>query len=229
MARRVKRSRAEEVPTQDRILRAATKVFAESGFKDATIRMICREAEVNVALVNYYFRSKAELYKAVIAHLFEDVAKPMMAIPDQVRDAETWQAAMRTWVRRSLAICAARRPPEYWVARLMGMEECLPSEMAQEIARKFAVPMRQCFQRLLRMGMERDDPLELSLWHSTISAQYVVYAIAKPGWATRFCPQEVELEAWLDRVAGHICATIFARLSYRRAVARPEPREASQS
>jgi AcrR family transcriptional regulator len=93
-ARDTRKAQGDAKSTQDRILAAATKVFAERGFKDATIRMICREAEVNVALVNYYFRSKAELYKAVIAHLFEDVAKPMMAIPDQVRDAETWQAAM---------------------------------------------------------------------------------------------------------------------------------------
>lgn len=216
MGQQAKAGQPKAVPTQDKILLAATKVFAEHGFKDATIRMICKEAGVNVALVNYYFRSKAELYKAVIAFLFEDVAKPMMAIPDTVRDRDSWQAAVRTWIRRSLEICAARKPPEFWVARLMGMEECLPSDMAQEIARKFALPMRQCLMRLLRMAMEKDDPVELNLWYSSVSAQYVVYAIAKPGWATRFCPPEVELDVWLERVAAHICGDIFARLTYRR-------------
>ncbi len=203
------------VTTQEKILTAATKVFAEHGFKDATIREICREAGVNVALVNYYFRSKADLYKTVIASLFENVAQPMMAIPDRVRDAATWREAVQTWVRRSLAICAARQPPEFWVARLMGVEQCLPSDMAQEIATKFALPMRACFSRLLRMALNEDDPVQVNLWISTVSAQYVVYAIAKPGWASRYCPPEVDLEIWLDLVSAHICEGIFARLSYQ--------------
>jgi len=210
-----KKADVSQKNTQEKILHAATKVFAEHGYKDATTRMICAEAHVNVALVNYYFRSKAELYKAVIGALFEDVAKPMMSIPDTVCDEATWQLAMRTWVRRALAICAARKPPEFWMARLMGMEECVPSDMAQDIDRKFAIPMRQCFARLLRMALKGDDPVEVNLWCSTVHAQYVVYAIAKPGWAGRFCPQDTDLEMWLDKVADHICVGIFSRLSFQ--------------
>ena len=204
--------------TQDRILHAATKVFAEHGYKDATTRMICSEAKVNVALVNYYFRSKAELYKAVIGALFEDVAKPMMSIPDTVLDEATWKGAMRMWIRRSLAICAARKPPEFWMARLMGMEECVPSDMAQDIERKFAIPMRHCFARLIRMAMTDKDAVQLNLWCSTVHAQSVVYAIAKPSWVSRFCPVDVDREVWLDRVADHICGGIFSRLSFQKKV-----------
>lgn len=202
--------------TQDKILCAATKVFAERGFREATTRMICKEAGVNVALVNYYFRSKAELYKAVIADLFEDVAKPLITIADGARDAETWKEALRLWVRRFLGICAATKPPEYWVARLMGMEECLPSDMAEEIMRKFGMPLRKSFLRLLSMGMAKDDPVELNLWYSRITSQYVVYAISRPGWASRFCPPGMDVEEWLDRVSEHICCDIFLRLSYQR-------------
>ncbi len=204
--------------TQDKILQAATKVFAEHGYKDATTRMICSEARVNVALVNYYFRSKSELYKAVIGALFEDVAKPMMSIPDSACDEETWRSAMRMWVRRSLAICAARKPPEFWMARLMGMEACVPSDMAQDIENKFAIPMRRCFVRLIRMGLSVDDPLQINLWCSTVHAQSVVYAIAKPSWASRFCPPELDREVWLDRVADHICGGVFSRLAFQRKI-----------
>jgi AcrR family transcriptional regulator len=218
MKKRTTLALEDPVTTQGKILLAATKVFAEYGFKEATTRMICQEAGVNVALVNYYFRSKAELYKAVIASLFEDVVKPLMAIPGTVSDGDSWKAAIRSWIRRSLAICAAQTPPEYWIARLMGMEQCLPSDMAQEIALKFGLPMRQCFLRLLRMAMEQDDAVEANLWYSSICAQYVVYAIAKPGWASRFCPPDMDRDIWLDRVAEHICGDIFARLEYRRPV-----------
>ena len=213
-----KKGKAEHVGTQDKILLAATKVFAEHGFSDATTRMICKEAGVNVALVNYYFRSKAELYKAVIAALFEDTGKPLMSLPDTVTDAASWQQAMRSWVVRALDICAARKPPELWVARLIGLESCVPSDVTQDIEEKFRKPVNACFLRLLRMATETDDPLEVSLWASAINAQSTVYALTKQGWATRFCPPDVSHEAWMERVAEHICEGIFSRLSFRRMV-----------
>ena len=150
---------AEVRNTQQKILAAAIKVFAEHGYKDATTRAICAEAQVNVALVNYYFRSKAELYKAVITVLFEDVAKPMMSIPGAVVDEASWRKAMRTWIRRSLAICAATTPPDSWVSRLIGLEACVPSDLAQDIESKYAIPMKQCFARLLRMAMKEERML----------------------------------------------------------------------
>ena len=216
--KQLQKAEANQKNTQDKILHAATKVFAEHGYKDATTRMICSEARVNVALVNYYFRSKSELYKAVIGALFEDVAKPMMSIPDIACDEATWRKAVRMWIRRSLAICAARKPPEFWMARLMGMEECVPSDMAQDIEGKFAIPMRRCFARLIRMAMTEEDPVQLNLWCSSVHSQSVVYAIAKPSWASRFCPPDVDREVWLDQVADHICGGIFSRLSFQRKV-----------
>jgi len=212
------RTEPKQENTQQKILRAASKVFAEHGFKGATTRMICAEARVNVALVNYYFRSKAELYKAVIASLFEDTGKPLLAIPDMVSDDASWRKAMWTWIRRSLAICAASKPPEVWAARLMGMEECAPSELTRDIEEKFTKPVRECFMRLLRMGMKRDEPVELNLWASSVNAQCVIYALTKHGWAAHFCLPEIDSENWLDKVADHICAGIFARLSFERKI-----------
>ncbi len=204
----------DPVSTRQKILAAATEVFAEHGFREATTRMICAKAGVNVALVNYYFRSKAELYKAVVAALFENTGKTLMSIPDTVCDAASWQQAVRTWVARSLQICAARKPPELWVARLMALEECVPSDLTQDIEEKFARPVRQCFLRLLRMGLRDEDPVTLALWASDIQAQCVIHALTKQGWSTRFCPPGMSHEEWLQRLEDHICDGIFQRLTY---------------
>lgn len=56
--------------SRDRLLQAAVHVFAECGFKDATVRDICAAAGVNVASVNYYFRSKEALYTEALAFAF---------------------------------------------------------------------------------------------------------------------------------------------------------------
>jgi len=52
--------------TKKRILDAAEKLFAQKGFYATSLRMLTREAGVNLAAVNYHFGSKEELIKAVI-------------------------------------------------------------------------------------------------------------------------------------------------------------------
>ncbi|MBR7632422.1 CerR family C-terminal domain-containing protein [Janthinobacterium lividum] len=59
----------EEVETaRARILQAAVQLFADEGYKLASVRRICEAAHVNVAMVNYYFHGKEELYLAAFDH-----------------------------------------------------------------------------------------------------------------------------------------------------------------
>ncbi|NWG13415.1 MAG: TetR/AcrR family transcriptional regulator, partial [Acidobacteria bacterium] len=53
--------------TKHRILDAAERLFAERGFDAASLRAITAAAGVNLAAVNYHFRSKDELIRAVLA------------------------------------------------------------------------------------------------------------------------------------------------------------------
>ena len=53
--------------TTQRLLEAATAVFAEVGYSGATLREICRRAQANIAAVNYHFHDKEQLYAAVLS------------------------------------------------------------------------------------------------------------------------------------------------------------------
>lgn len=48
--------------TEKTIIDAARKVFYRKGFKNATMRDIAAEGNTNLAMVNYYFRSKENLF-----------------------------------------------------------------------------------------------------------------------------------------------------------------------
>lgn len=65
--------------TEEKIKEAARKLFVEKGFGSATTRDIAECAETNIALVNYYFRSKENLFQEVFqesfAHTFLPVAR----------------------------------------------------------------------------------------------------------------------------------------------------------
>ena len=58
--------KAEELSTEDKILLAASKVFTEKGFSGTRTRDIAEEAGINLALLNYYFRTKEKLFEQVM-------------------------------------------------------------------------------------------------------------------------------------------------------------------
>ena len=55
-----------DLATKERLLREATRLFAERGFKKVTVRDICAAARANVAAVNYHFGGKPGLYEVTI-------------------------------------------------------------------------------------------------------------------------------------------------------------------
>ena len=58
--------KSEELSTEDKILLAASKVFTEKGFSGVRTRDIAEEAGINLALLNYYFRTKEKLFEQVM-------------------------------------------------------------------------------------------------------------------------------------------------------------------
>lgn len=51
---------------QIEILQVAERLFAEEGFDGTSIRTIAREANVNIAMISYYFGSKEKLLETLI-------------------------------------------------------------------------------------------------------------------------------------------------------------------
>ena len=78
---------AEEVQnTERRILLTAIECINEVGINKVTVRMIAGRADVNVAAVNYYFRSKDRLMEQAMGlalhNMFEDVDEMLATVKD---------------------------------------------------------------------------------------------------------------------------------------------------
>jgi len=69
-----------------RILEAAERLFVELGLEATSLRLITQQAGVNLAAVNYHFRSKDALFEAVFARRFEPWAR------DCLRELEALEA-----------------------------------------------------------------------------------------------------------------------------------------
>ncbi len=57
--------------SKDKILTTATKLFARKGFDGVSIREICKEADVNLCMISYYWGGKQELYNAIVEEMIE--------------------------------------------------------------------------------------------------------------------------------------------------------------
>ena len=59
--------------TKDRLVAAATTLFAERGFHGTTVRDIAELADANVAAGNYHYGSKKALYLEVLREQFAGI------------------------------------------------------------------------------------------------------------------------------------------------------------
>jgi TetR/AcrR family transcriptional regulator len=65
---------------EEKIKAAAKRVFVSKGFSGCTSREIAKEAGTNVALVNYYFRSKNQLFLLIYQSVTEDFFLSMVDV-----------------------------------------------------------------------------------------------------------------------------------------------------
>jgi AcrR family transcriptional regulator len=68
------------VSTKDRILDAAERLFADAGYDGVSLRQITRAAGVELALANYHFGPKSELFVAVVRRRAEELNRERMTL-----------------------------------------------------------------------------------------------------------------------------------------------------
>lgn len=68
--------------TIQKILEAAFKVFGSKGFAATRMRDIADEAGVNLALINYHFKSKEELFKTVMSESIDVIQHQFIMFMD---------------------------------------------------------------------------------------------------------------------------------------------------
>lgn len=71
---------SKELSTEEKIKEAAQRVFMSKGFAGCSSREIAKEAGINVALLNYYFKSKGELYRQICCTTMSDFLESMVHV-----------------------------------------------------------------------------------------------------------------------------------------------------
>jgi AcrR family transcriptional regulator len=149
--------------TSDRIIKAASRVFAESGFQGASVRTIVARADVNQAAINYHFGSKEALYRAVLQKALQVLMKDdAQATPDDSREA-----ALRRFVRQQLRPMTARDESSDHL-RIFGWETVRPSPVFRKFMAAEAAPffgsVTALVRRFLPEGTSDQQAILGALW-----------------------------------------------------------------
>jgi len=199
-------SETSPAPTRDRILAAASDVFAQEGFEKATVRDICARARANVAAVNYHFRDKRELYRMVLQAWQAEAevrfplnggpAAPGTPVPEQLRGF--YRAMLLRLFRGADDPQAAYGRARVWLGELiqMGLEQ------SQESLRNYST-METHLRPLVQAELGPVEGRRLRDAVDSCLAQVVIYFlgfVSDPGFFSLALASDGEI----DRVAAHM-------------------------
>jgi TetR/AcrR family transcriptional regulator, regulator of cefoperazone and chloramphenicol sensitivity len=175
--------------TRERLLTAASKVFAEKGFEKATVREICQAAEVsNLAAVNYYFGDKERLYIECVklAHKVRIDEVPLPVWNNSTSAEMKLHGLVLTMLRRMIGGC------QPWHEQLMMREVVKPTAAVSELVQEF---IRPHFELLLSVIDEivppTTPPEKRHQIAFSIVGQCLHYKVAKPIVELLVGPEEV--------------------------------------
>ncbi len=193
--------RQPDAETRGRILQAATRLFADRGFRKVTVREICREASANVAAVNYHFGDKLGLYREVLRPAIDAIRR---TTEEARRAGEGSPAAER--LRRYLAIYVHRAlldSGQTLTYKLLSQEMADPTPLFDELVDIAMRPRIEYLSSVIAelIGCPQADPRVVKAVAS-IQSQTIFYfpnaLSARLGFSQKLTPEEV------GRIARHI-------------------------
>ncbi len=200
--------------SREKIIDAAAEVFGRRGYKAATVREICKKADVNVAAVNYYFQGKEGLYREVtrdmIAKTFERypvTLKTEAGAPPEQR----LQTFIRAVLFRLLAPDGLSGYPGK--GQLVARELADPSPILDGIVEDFIRPTAATLGGIVLelLGPSATEK-EVMKCQVSVIGQCFHYALARP-ILTRLTPFEFSNQEIIEELARHVARFSLAGIA----------------
>lgn len=187
--------------TRDRILEAAGELFAEGGFRGATVRMICERAKVNVSAIKYHFGGKEELYSEVLKYWHAFAIKkypPLLGVSEDSPSEEQLRAFIRSLLFRLLD-----KGKPAWFGKLMAREMAEPTKafdhMVKEVMRPLIRLLASIVQKVVAIPVSEEETLRCC---TSIIGQCVYYYNTR--YMAQLFRQDVSSPEEIEKIADHI-------------------------
>lgn len=164
--------------TRARLLAAAGPLFAQHGYRDASVKDICAAANCNVAAISYHFGSKQEFYGAVLAdaHRATFARESMPATGPEVAAEDAFAAWLRWWMGSLL-----RPDRPVWLPTMMAREMVDPTPALDHMVENAIRPMYERLSSIVRrlLGV-RPSPAVVRACTVSVIGQVFVHKHAAP-------------------------------------------------
>jgi AcrR family transcriptional regulator len=172
---------------RERIVETAELLFARKGVNNTSTRDITTEAGVNVASINYYFRSKEALAEEIFMRLAQRVTVLRLAAVSRVMDASRQNGTAPQL--EDLVDCFIRPYFEPGIhgallARLILQHRLDPSEMTHRVFEQYLNPFAMEFIDALCLTDQRISRVDW-LWRYTLLTGTVMLAVTDVGAKNR--------------------------------------------
>jgi AcrR family transcriptional regulator len=164
--------------TYKNLLAAASEVFAEKGYRDATIAEISKRAGANVAAVNYHFGDKETLYREAWRHSFLESIK-VHPPEGGVSDTATLEERLQGRVTALLHRIADEKNRDFFIVH---KELVNPTGLLEEVMQKELRPLHEKTETLVRelLGPRASD-MEVRFCVISIISQCINPMVARKG------------------------------------------------
>ena len=205
--------------TRRHLLEAAGEVFAESGFRDATVREICKRAGANIAAINYHFGDKETLYLEVLRYAHGKALEkypPLLDVPD---DAPP-EKKLRAFVH-SLLLRIFDKGPTAWHGKVLLREMIEPTAALDSLVEERMRPMVAQLWKIVAEILEcpvNDERVRLG--GCSIVSQCTFFKHCSPV-VTRLFPNKLPQDAAsIGHLAEHITRFSLAAMKHLPAAKR---------
>jgi TetR/AcrR family transcriptional regulator, regulator of cefoperazone and chloramphenicol sensitivity len=186
--------------TRNKLFMAGIKVFAKKGYRDATVREICREAgSSNINSINYYFGSKEFLYREILDLIFKeyDIRK------DPDFEEKSPEERLREFISTNCKLLYQGGAVESDLTTIFVAEMAKPSPFLVEMVDQYNRPRVERHLAMIRDIIGHDKPEEtVRNCLVSISGQILYYSFAGPVFSRLF-PEEAHTPAH-NKLAEHV-------------------------
>jgi len=155
--------------TKTRLLESAVRIFAEKGYREATINEICDDAVANIAAVNYHFGDKAKLYDESWRYALE-VSNELFPLFFEDEENHTGEERLRLFIVNNLKQILSGGRASYF-PRFM-FSELVELRVMKSIAREVFKPRRKRVNAILRTLLgDGIDEMEVKYCEHTLISQ----------------------------------------------------------
>ncbi len=152
----LKAARSKGKAREEDIIIAAQTVLANEGYEQFTLRNVADKVGMRLSHLQYYFATKGDLVRALLAHVAQDYAQKTAEVLAQVPDTPT--ARFMAWIDYLLHDCWDPRTRHFFV-QLWGLAESEDASSGELLQDFYATDITEIRRLLEELSPHLDNRL----------------------------------------------------------------------